>query len=426
LAASGAVVYANEGGKMRTIVFAVSWTWLAVAWSPWILAAQTLDCVGREVSRTRLLVDGGRELYVEPSVLAVSGSRTLLAGKPSYLFLKREPDEAAEVESRNTVFAVVLEADGSAQLVPPPPVAGSMLAAVAGVGALSNSWRVIFAEVDSVGVDDPNVEAFWHGIYDGRVWSFLERLPQPSGKTLQYLNTSPIGETADTVVWAALTTFEEHQQSVVVFERRGGVWSYQILATPFASRGEALHTPGIGFVLAVTHKDAGNPPARSAFIYSRRSGWTSPQQIPVVGTDGRALPPPNNFFASLDSTTAIVAFTAPMPLALGNREEPLFAVARPFGDAFATVVLGDGSILWATEHTDSSGVRELRLVRPLPDSTAIIWRSPNPFRGPFNAVGLPSSDVMIVGPELDETHGVLASLIVRLRIGCSTGQKTGG
>ncbi len=407
---------------MRTTFFAVSWTCLAAVWLPSRLPAQALGCTGQELSRTRLIVDGGRELYVEPSVLAVSGSRSLLAGKPSYLFLKRDAGETAELESRNTVFGVVLDADGSARVVPAPPVPGSLLAAVAGIGTGSERWRVIFAEVDSIGVGDTRVAAFWHGVYDGRRWSSLERLPQPPGKALQYLNTSPVAENADTVVWAALTTLEEHQQSVVVFERRGGVWSHELVATPFASGVEAIHAPTIGFALAIRHTDAEPAHGQSDFLYTRQSGWTLQRRLATVATDGSALVSPRpveRLSEGRDSTKMTLGFTTPMPTTLGNREEPLIAVARVLGESFSRVLLGNGSILWATEHTDSSGVRELRLVQPMPDSTVTVWRAPNPYRGGFTAAGFSSSDVLIVGPELNETHGVLVSLILRIRIACS-------
>ena len=408
---------------MRAIIFAVSWTCLAVAALPAVLLAQDLYCTGEEISRNRLTVDGGRELFIESSVLAVSGSRTLLAGKPSYLFLKRNPDEPAELGSRNTVFGVVLEADGSARLVPAPPVPGRILAAVAGIGTTANSWRVIFAEVDSVGVNDPKVTAFWHGIYDGQQWYSLERLSQPSGKALQYLNTSPLAEAPDTVVWAALTALEEHRQSVVVFERRNGAWSHEIVATPFASGVEAFHSPALGFVLAITHDDQGGD--RAAFLYTRRSGWTSHRKLRMVGTDGRAvvLPRPPN--VSFDRDSMRLAFSTPMPLALGNREEPLLTVARELGQSFSVVALGDSTILWATDYADSTGVSELRLDRPVADSTVSVWRSPNPFRGPFTAARRSPSEVLIVGPELDETHGVLASLILRIRVDCDRNRKKG-
>jgi hypothetical protein len=386
----------------------------------------TAACIARELSRTRLIVEGGRELYIEPVVFVPSGTRTLLAGKPSYLFFKRDPRATGDVEARHTVFGAVVDADGSARTVPAPPVNEGRVAAVAGLAADAGAWRVIFAELDSLAQGHQQVDAFWHGMYDGRQWSALERLPQPPGTPLLYFNASPLAQNRDTLVWAALADLGQYRQGVVVFERHGGRWSHQLLATPFASGVEAVHTQALGFVLAITHADIDAAGEQSVFLYTRQSGWSLQRRMVSVNSDGSAL----DSAGAADGSThgdraALTIRMSPRSTQLGNREEPLFAVARPLGFGFATAALGNDVILWAIQSVDSSGAGELKLVRPLTGSTAVIWQSPNPYRGPFTAAGAFGSDVLIAGPELDEAHGVLRSLILRIHVACEPGRKTG-
>jgi hypothetical protein len=144
-----------------------------------------------------------------------------------------------------------------------------------------------------------------------------------------------------------------------------------------------------------------------------------------VKTDGSAVASTSALdgrSADEDGATLTLRMS-PMATTLGNREEPLYAVARPLGSGFATAALGNDVILWAIQSVDASGAGELRLARPLTGSTVVIWRSPNPYRGPFAAAGTSESDVLIAGPELDEARQLLVSLLLRVRVECEPGPK---
>lgn len=379
-------------------------------------------CTARELSRSRLVVDGERELYVEPKVLEASGTQVLLAGKPSYLFAKRRPGATAEVESRHAVFGAVIDPGGSARIVPAPPVNAGKVAAVAGTAAHSGAWRVIFAELDSVALGgEQQVAAFWHGVYDGQLWSSLERLPLPQEPVLYY-NAANLVQNGDTVVWAALTQLDGNRQGVVTFERRGGVWSHQLLTTPFASAVEAIHTPAAGFVLAIEHSDTLAGGRHSTFLYTRASGWKEGRKLPALDTEGlpaRSGEPDADTGRS--DPNSLTLRLSPRASALASREEPFASVVRLLGTGFAAFTMGGGNTLWVTHHfgaDEQAEQDELRLVRALRDSLAVLWRTPQPYTGGFSATRYSPTDVLIVGPELDRAHELLVSLNLRLRVEC--------
>jgi hypothetical protein len=379
-----------------------------------------------------LIVEGDRELYIEPVVFTVSGSRVLLGGKPSYIFAKRKPGAVAELESRHTVFGSVIAPGGTARTVTAPPVHDGKVTPVAATPWGPGSWRVIFAEMDSIATGSPPiVNAYWHGVYDGAEWSAIERLPGPAGKPLLYFNSSALVQNGDTVVWAALAQVADTRQGIVVFQRLAGVWSYHVASTPFASRVELAHTPELGFVLVGVHRDTTAAPNRSSvFFYPRRSNWELHRRI--AEGSGQDLASAALLFSG---DTGILSWMAPsrgtegsrsdlraMVGAIVDRDEPTLVLDHNALPHFAPVAMGNGDVVWVTYHSpDSAGstdAGELRIVRRSGGSPQVLWRTAQPFLGPFTATAYSDSDVLIAGPQLDKERELLVTLIVRVRITC--------
>lgn len=389
-------------------------------------------CTARELSRTRLIVEGNRELYIEPVVFVVSGGRALLAGKPSYIFAKRQPGAMAEVESRHAVFGAVIEADGTARTVSPPPVNDGKVTAVAALASDGGGWRMIFAEQDSIATGSPPiVNAYWHGIYDGTRWSAIERLPSSAGKPLLYFNSSDLTQNGDTIVWAALAQVAGSRQGIVIFEKIAGSWSHHIVSTPFASRVELAHIPGIGFVLAGVHRDTTAASHRSSvFFYPRRSNWELHRK--VTPTNNQDLGSAALLFSEGKGTLSWMARTADdadsrwelkaMVGAIADRDESILTVDRDAIPQFVPVALPGGQVAWVTHHStdssDSTETGELRLVRLSDGTPEMLWRTAHPYLGPFTATAYATSDVLITGPELDKERELLVSLLIRVRIQC--------
>lgn len=385
-------------------------------------------CTARELSRTRLVVEGGRELYLEPKVFTFSGGRALLAGKPSYLFHPRKPNAVAEVESRHVVFGAVIEADGSARAVPAPPVNAGKVSAVAGIASEPGSWRVIFAELDSIATDSPAPVSFWHGIYDSTGWSAIERLPGPPGTPLLYYNSSRLTQNGDTVVWAAMSQVTSTRQGVVVFERRAGAWSHQVVTTPFTDDAELVHLPPLGFILAVVHRDTAIASDKKAvFLYTRRSGWqlhrrvASGEERSVLGVSihasggGGVLSWVSNAGTAANARPELRAMIG----AIWSHDSSILVVDPSVLQGYASVPMSTGESVWVAGHDTGQGrTGELRLISHSNRSPAVLWRTPHPYLGPFAATAHSATDVLIVGPELDSARELLVSLILRLRVDC--------
>lgn len=431
---------------MRTMIPVFGWLWLLATTVAPNVKSQTVvrdesrpRCTARELSRARLIVEGGRELYLEPVVFAVSGERALLAGKPSYIFRNRAPGDTADLESRHVIFGALIEPDGTARTVSPPPVNDGKVTAVAAAASGVNSWRVIFAELDSIATNYPQViSAYWHGMYDGTRWSALERLPQPEGVSLLYSDNSQVKESGDTVVWAALARVANGRHGVALFERRGGAWSHLVPTTPFASGVEVVHVPTLGFVLAVFKNEL--RPAhsfRTLFFYPRRSNWQLHRKI-ELGEDPTIVGGKLHFSAE----TGMVTWMGRAEDAVGSRLElramvgalldhdaPVIIVDRDAIPQFAPVAMSGGEVAWLTYHStvpgDSTGTGDLQLVRLSDGIPEVLWRTPQPYLGPFTATAYSASDVLIAGPVLDRDHELLVSLIIRLRIDCEGGGRPG-
>ncbi|MGK2934458.1 MAG: hypothetical protein ACSLFE_04345 [Gemmatimonadaceae bacterium] len=365
----------------------------------------------------------------------------LLAGEPSYVFFRRDPTATAELESRNAVFGAVVESDGSARTVPAPPINGENVVAVAGMASSDSTWRLIFAELDSISTPPHKAKAFWHGVYDGQRWTSLERLPAPPGMPLQYYNNAELVQHGDTVLWAAIVKVTDMHQGVAIFERNGGTWTYHVASTPFVEEMAITHTRASGFALAALHGDtipamahgsqslqvsAGSGPT-SISLYTRVLGWKPYRSVPA-GNTRLLIRNLIQFGAGIDVLSWVAANEhdgdSPFKLramagVLGNGEERTLIIDSRIGRGFATVTLRDGSIFWAIEQLSAGGdPQELRLVQWSADSAAVIWRAPQPFHGQFRAVAHGGSDVIVVGPELAVEEQLLVSLLLRIRLDC--------
>lgn len=389
-------------------------------------------CTARELSRAPLVVEGGRELYLEPVVFVASGNRVLLAGKPSYLFLKRESGATAELASRHAVFGAVIEQDGSARTVPPPPINDGKVTAVAGIAAEAGMWRLIFAELDSIATDgEQEIANYWHALYDGQRWSSIERLPRLAAATFWYYNNSNLAQNGDTTVWASVVRRSRTQMGIAVFERRGSEWTHRILDTPFAQSAELIHLPDLGFILAVPHSDSTVANDRtSLFLYARSGNWALYRKVQSADqyASGASLHSLNGsgvlswMARDVSSTEPHLEFRA-LTGRIGSPDERALVVDRPSLGGVAAISLDDASIIWVAHHgSGAADTSELHLVRSRSQGTAVIWKTPYPYRGGFAATGYLNSDVLIAGPVLDEARELLVTMIIRVRIECASGK----
>jgi hypothetical protein len=140
------------------------------------------DCGVVRSKRVPVVLNDGRQVYVEPDAVVKSGNRLLVAGSPSYIWAG--PRNSAE-QSRNTLFGIVISLDGTADTIPSPLATGH-LSNVRALALPDGTWAATFADVapetqfnETV---TPRTDAYWFGITDGQRWLTLEKLPASNGK----------------------------------------------------------------------------------------------------------------------------------------------------------------------------------------------------------------------------------------------------
>ncbi|MDQ3951306.1 MAG: hypothetical protein M3282_13315 [Gemmatimonadota bacterium] len=398
-------------------------------------------CTVREVSRSRLVVEDGRELYVEPVAFAVSGREILLAGTPTFLWRRRSPGRPAVELTRDSVFGAVIRRDGRARIVP-SPVDAKLITDVRVLGRGDGTWEAVFAELEAPKAepaDEGAVARYWYGVFDGRAWSRLEELPRPEGARPRLLSSvpSPLVRLGDTLWLTTPVTTNGGESEVVVYSRREGRWTYELVPTYFAAYAVLAPSDSLGLVLLVVRGDrAVSWDENSLFMFARRPGWQMVRKVipggdePVHGPSlvassaGRILAwsslvrdPQDPRGARLEAR-AMVGWSE-------ARTEPVVTVDSSSAPVPRIVVTSDGAPIWVTQHSTGAGDElELRFVHPVAGRASVLARLPNPFQGYHNAASLAPRGLVIAGPELNRSvdQPALVTLLLRARVQCLRGR----
>jgi hypothetical protein len=145
-------------------------------------------CAVAERSPSRLHLDRGRPIYVEPISFAIGKHSYLLAGEPLYIWKARAPGEPANLDSSEALLGIIDSQDSIIHGLLRPPVPGSKGKRIADVrfAADANGYAAVFAvtEPRTSGGTEPPLLSYWFGRHDGLAWHSLQRLPLPAGGTL--------------------------------------------------------------------------------------------------------------------------------------------------------------------------------------------------------------------------------------------------
>jgi hypothetical protein len=256
-----------------------------------------VGCVVRELSRERLIVEGGRYLYVDPvSLVRSSRGEVLLAGSHNYMF-GRNSEGKWKMVGRDSVFGAVLGPSGDARTVP-SPIPLSRTSGIRSVARPDGTWSVVFAEVPSDSLHQ-TVVALWHGVLDGPGWAMLERLPLPSpaeGVAYQPLDASNLIASGDSLAWVLEHRGADGVGGLIVYERIGGRWTYEIIRTGYADAGIA-YSRELGLVIASEQADFRGPASGSSLLlWVRQPTWrilraAVPGSREVVNGSWFSIPP---------------------------------------------------------------------------------------------------------------------------------------
>lgn len=396
-------------------------------------AAAEGACTAREISRNPLMPDDSHLLYVEPVVLNASNDGSvLLAGTHNHLF-RNTPGLGWRMVVQDSVFGAVLSTSGRVRTVR-SPVSVRRVTGIRAVAREGGGWSVVFAELrPSTGeVENDTVARLWYGVIEGGRLSALEAIPLPDSGRVQPFTASSLIRSRDGLAWAMPYSGDMITPGLIVYERRNGRWSYERIPMGYA-RGDLAYSDSSGLVLATQQADFrlmkdGN----SLLLWTRDPTWRMNRSV-VAGSRERAHAPA----ITLSPAGSALTWSAAVPGARERLEAHAISTGRM--DSTAHVMVLDSSImpmypisfvplpqgpkLWVTDHLFPDGTREIRFVRDSAGTPATAARLPNPYFSPLRAVGIGSADVLVSGGVLrpDTTAGY--SLLVRMRLECTPGQR---
>ncbi|HEX7238894.1 MAG TPA: hypothetical protein VF263_01400 [Longimicrobiaceae bacterium] len=391
-------------------------------------------CAVREVSRTPLAIEDGRLLYVEPAAFSVSRGEVLLAGTPNFLARLDRGGRVTGMASDSVLGAVVAR-DGKGRAVP-SPIDGRLVNGLRAAALEGGGWAVVFAEVRPyTGDSRPDTAVrLWHGVYDGRRWVRLEELPLPPHRTLHPHHSSQLVRRGDTLSWAMTMTAPVPGvlpgNGIVLYERRGGRWSYEAVPT-FHSEAELARSDTLGLLLVVVQPDstARGGDGNSLFLWARRPAWRRLRRIVHGYAEGRVYDP------SLTATNGegVLSWRTPVGEGFRSRREVRAMVGRveernepaitidssvAFQRLAAPIRLPDGSPLWVTDHeVPDEPRREVRLTLGSARSATLLKSIPSPYIGWISATTPAPWELLVTGFHyVPDRYAV--SLLLRARVEC--------
>jgi hypothetical protein len=387
----------------------------------------------REVSRIPLVVEGGSELYVEPTAFAVSRGDLLLAGTPNYLW-RRRPGSRVALVAQDSVFGAIIASDGKARIIH-APISPRLVHSVRVLGRDNGKWDVVFAEIARPRAnpgDEGIAVRWWYGVFDGRSWSSLEQLPTPTDVGFRLFNPSPIVRRGDTLAWTTPVTTTKGMTEAVVYERRNGRWSFDFVPTYYSAAYSLLaSSDSLGLVAVVVHADRTLPTdENSLFFYTRRPTWQLLRRV-IHGGNEPVFGPS----VVLASRPAVLSWKTPIR-SEGGRWEARAMIGRLENEGAPWITL-DSSVItakavlsrhlpvrvWVSEHIDPRDPmnRSVRFIGDVGESAVLLGQFPSPFLGPFAAAAPASSEIVVAGPRpgggVDDPEVV--TLLIRARVQCA-------
>jgi hypothetical protein len=349
-----------------------------------------------------LTLGTGAKAYVEPSTIASTASRSLLAGYPIFLSKPTHP-----ADNRPQPFGVSLGRHGSAQLLE-APMTGVQLRDMRAAANDDGTWSVTFAEVrtGSSIMQDAPVSNYWFGRTDGRHWTNLEKLPLAKHDYKSYSASKLVLSRHRIIV--AIPYYDSVEGGVEVFQRSpSGIWT----STEMRSRSAyvALDTTVRGdLLLGIVRADTTErTDSNSLFLYlqSRDSTtWSKPHRIVRGGNEpvkdltldwlGGEL------FASWIVSGMRIDGTEARTLRLypeGSKPSEVISLKENVDQNIPLAVSGAPPVWLLVEPSaDSAKLFLLSLIAGVPKE---IWRSTVPSQGIASATAV-ASEVRIITPRI--------------------------
>jgi hypothetical protein len=377
------------------------------------------SCPVETRATTKLRLDDGRTVYVEPMAFARSGSTAVIAGEPMYVWTVG--DGVAQLDTNHGLLGVTLTG-GDVTPLPKPDLPG----VVTHVRLLADGadFAAVFAVTDSssVGRYDAKVLSYWFGRTDGRTWRELEKLPMPSGP-LDGRRSSELVRSEEELLFA-IPFGREGYRHVAIY-RRADDWRMDTLAVPDAAY-LALGVVGDKPMLYVVYPDTSTTDTNSLWVFARTE--TTWQLEGLVIRGGRQ--PVHDPNVVSHRSTHVLSWIG-QTTATGEESAMTAPVDRD-GRPGASHVLASGARSWdflrdtaraahwvvAVQAAD--GRKHMMLAEWTAAQPLVRDVVANPFTGHVLAASL-EEDVIAVGPVFDPTgkEEPLVSGILRFAKRCA-------
>lgn len=393
------------------------------------------ECSVREVSRQPLMI-GTTAYYIEPVVVTTSGNEVLLAGKPTYEWT--DYPSRPELRGQNAVFGATLDASGTAHLIP-APIAGRRLKPMAAASIGDAEWAVVFGEMRS-GADTSfwwstgdttgsRIEKLWYAELSRRQWRSIQELPLPADADNVWNTLSTdLAIRGDTSVWGVVHRVDGRPRAGVL-ERIAGRWSYHPLAVDPGYL--TLAQSADGFILGIVAPDRSLPQdVNSLLAYRRNDSWELVRRAITGGEHEVHFPA----LSVLPDQSVLVTWQAiyeegfplyRMRSRILEQSGPIDMVAYRVRDR-SWPVLGPTGNAYLVAKTDARDGMRLKVFDVGGESVREVWSTANPFEGIFRLTMTRPDEMLANGPLFDRQTETLTSLLLRLKIECSTRSSTEG
>lgn len=389
-------------------------------------------CEYREVGRKRLLVENGRQLYVEPYMMqANTRGDLLLAGRSNYLF-EQAADGRWVRARRDSIFGAVIPLEGEPQVVP-SPVPTKLLGKMRAAARQDGKWDVVFTELISPNDEQATdtVARLWHGVLEGARWHSLHVLPHPPGVGL-HNGVSSLVRYGDTLAWAVKISSPDRQLDLLLYESRAERWSHEVVRIRGFAYGEIGHADTLGLVLAIVQPDSSlRGDGNSLFLWERQPSWHASRKLMASSTESVHDP-----WLGRWAERQVVSWEAQIPVGDGGgrREvhamagavlagpEPVLVLDTSFTSMspVAPVSLPGGGYVWVLDHSAGRDRdREIRFVQITGPGVVQRGSIPNPFYAGFASGARSASEIVTAGALLDTEQDIVVSLLLQTRFECA-------
>jgi hypothetical protein len=307
-------------------------------------------CEYRLASTGTLDIADSGDFYIEPSAMGVAPRGSVLVGGLPNLITRRE------TRAGNSLFGVVIGAEGRRVLVPRPAVKGSLQNLRAAPTA--SGWLFSFGQSDTVLADRHAYERLLVGEYNERSasWGSIDTLTPPAGFQFGVYVSAPVVK-GDLQAVAVEARSPSREPGVLVFSRREQKsWVSDFIPMPSTYLGLETLSDNRLILAAVGADMSQRSDANSILLVNGPSPW---RRIGFVPKDPAAPGEAHALRVAARSDTLFLGFIDNRPngisarIAFGPTSGPFTTAILDSSAVTITPVLG-AAHLWITQSQTAS------------------------------------------------------------------------